>query len=309
MTEHLWLLVSGFGAHIKSTREKLIIQQKNEIQEYPLDQVKNLLIVGGHTLNSATIAHLIHNGVFISFFEADGTQVGVIRPFGDHSHENIQGMQRTIPRHRYAIAIAEGAIRSRILAIESAQEIRHVHLLYEGELEFLYKSREEISYLIKLDEIRRLHKLTSDMYYEIMSRDIPRDLGYRRRTLRPQTDPVNAMLSFGYATLFGNCCVSVIGARLDPDCGLMNEGTASLVYDLIEPMKAVMIDPIVFQIARESLTASDFEQTPTRCILSDNLMKRLIQSFHKSIALDTMEEQIIDLCNAITKGTEFTVVN
>ena len=83
----------------------------------------------------------------------------------------------------------------------------------------------------------------------------PWNLDFTRRTVRPQTDPVNAMLSFGYAMLFGNCCVSVIGARLDPDHGFMHDGKGSLVQDLIEPLKAGMVDSIVFQIARESLTA------------------------------------------------------
>jgi len=47
--------------------------------------------------------------------------------------------------------------------------------------------------------------------------------------------------------LFGNCCVSLIGARLDPDFGLMHEGKGSLVQDLIDPLKAAMIDMVVFQ--------------------------------------------------------------
>ena len=135
-------------------------------------------------------------------------------------------------------------------------------------------------YLIKLDEIRSLHRLTSDMYYEIMSRNISPDFGFRRRTIRPQADPINAMLSFGYAMLFGNCCVSVIGARLNPDIGLMHEGKGSLVQDLIDPLKTEMIDAAVFQIARESLTTSDYEQIPDRCMLSDELIHKLIRLFH-----------------------------
>src|SRR4030043_90305 len=95
-------------------------------------------------------------------------------------------------------------------------------LFYEGEQQFLHTSEQELQYLIKLDEIRRLHRLTSDMYYEIMARNISSDFGFRRRTIRPQADPINAMLSFGYAMLYGNCCVSVIGARLNPDVGLMH---------------------------------------------------------------------------------------
>ena len=71
------------------------------------------------------------------------------------------------------------------------------------------------------------------------------------------------MLSFGYAMLYGNCCVPVVGSRLDPDIGLMHDGRGSLIHDLIEPLKAEMIDPIVFHIAREDHSNPVIiEQTP-----------------------------------------------
>ena len=73
VTEYPWISVSGFGAHIKSTPKTLIIQKKNTIEEYPITEVKNLLIVGGHTLHSSAVLNLIRHGAFISFFEADGT--------------------------------------------------------------------------------------------------------------------------------------------------------------------------------------------------------------------------------------------
>jgi CRISPR-associated endonuclease Cas1 len=307
VTDYPWLTVSGFGAHIKSTQKKLIIQKKNTVEEYPLGSIKNLLVTGGHTISSSTILNLVKNGTFISFFEPDGNPIGIIRPFGDKSDTEIHRIQQGIPRHRYAIAVSQAAIKSRLFAIGKVQELQNSHLFYEGEQQFLHSSLEELEYLIKLDEIRRLHRLTSDMYYEIMSRNIPPDFGYRRRTIRPQTDPVNAMLSFGYAMLFGNCCVSLIGARLDPDSGLMHEGKGSLVQDLIEPLKADMIDQAVFQITRESLNISDFEQIPGRCILSDDLTKKLIGLFHSSIHNDKIDELVSTLYNAITNNGEFII--
>jgi CRISPR-associated endonuclease Cas1 len=307
MTEYPWISVCGFGAHIKSTQKKLIIQKKNSIDEYNLDSIKNLLIVGGHTISSSTIVNLIKNGAYISFFEPDGNPVGIIRPFGDKNDTEIHKIQRAIPRHRYAIALAQAAIKSRLIAIERVQEKQNSSLFYEGEQQLLHKSQQELEFLIKLDEIRRLHRLTSDMYYEIMSRNIPTDFGFRRRTIRPQSDPINAMLSFGYAMLFGNCCVSVIGARLDPDSGLMHDGQGCLVQDLIEPLKAEMIDSVVFQFAREYLTLSDFEQTPTRCMLSDELVKKMIGAFQTSINNEKIDELVCNLFNSITNNREFTV--
>jgi CRISPR-associated endonuclease Cas1 len=307
VTDYPWLSVSGFGAHIKSTQKNLIIQKKNTTEEYPLDSIKNLLIVGGHTINSSTILNLIKNGAYISFFEPDGNPMGIIRPFGDRNDAEIHRIQQAIPRHRYAIALAQAAIKSRLFAISRVQEMQNTSLFYESEQEFLHKSQEELEYLIKLDEIRRLHRLTTDMYYEIMSRNTPPDFGFRRRTIRPQSDPINAMLSFGYAMLFGNCCVSVIGARLDPDSGLMHEGKGSLVQDLIEPLKTEMIDRVVFQVARESLTPTDFEQTPNRCMLSDELIKKMIELFHTTINNEKIDELVYNLYNAITNNQEFIV--
>jgi len=307
VTDYPWLSVSGFGSHIKSTQKKLIIQKKKSVEEFPLDSVKNLLIIGGHTISSSTISNLVKNGTFITFFEPDGNPIGIIRPFGDKSGTEIHRLQQTIPRYRYAIAVAQAAIKSRLFAIERLQETQHSPLFYEGEQQFLHSSEEELQYLIKLDEIRRLHRLTTDMYYEIMSRGIPPDFGYRRRTIRPQLDPVNAMLSFGYAMLFGNCCVSLIGARLDPDSGLMHEGKGCLVQDLIEPLKADMIDQVVFQVARETLGFSDFEQTPGRCILSDDLTKKLIGFFHTSLDNKKIDELVYTLFNAMMDNSEFII--
>ena len=144
MTDYPWLCVNGFGTHIKSTQKKLIIQKKNTVEEYPLDSIKNLLVIGGHTISSSTISNLVKNGTYITFFEPDGNPVGVIRPFGDRSASDIHRIQQAIPRHRYAIAISQASIKSRLFAIGRIQELQNSHLFYEGEQHFLQSSLEEL---------------------------------------------------------------------------------------------------------------------------------------------------------------------
>lgn len=307
MTEFPWVSVSGFGAHIKSTRKTLVIQKKNTVEEYPLGSVKHLLIVGGHSLSSVTVNQLIRQGICISFFEPDGTPVGSIRPYGEKYPSPLYEVQRDIPRQRNAIVVAQASIKSRVFAIEKAEEFSNARLLYEGELDILRKSHDEVAYLIKLDEIRRLHRLVSDMYYEIMARNLPPEWGFHRRTLRPQTDPVNAMLSFGYAMLFGTGYVATIGAGLDPDIGFMHDGNASLVNDLIEPLKAGMVDPIVFRIAKEVLKPVDFEISHDRCLLSDDLMKVMIGFFYTSINTEKVNQQVLNVKIAFQEMGEFRV--
>ena len=305
VTEYPWISVSGFGAHIKSSKKTLIIQKKNTIEEYPVAEVKNLLIIGGHTLHTTAVLNLIRQGAFISFFEADGTPVGTIHPSGNQTLAEMYGFQKTIPRQRFAIALAQTSVHARLFLMEQEENLNNVRLFYEGELDFLSKSHKELAFLIKLDEIRRLHRLVSDMYYEIMSRNLPPELGFRRRSMRPHTDPVNAMLSFGYAMLFGNCMVAVFGARLDPDGGFLHDGKNSLIHDLIDPLKPGMVDTVLFHIARETLREEDFELTPDRCMLSDDLIQVITDRLHTSINTDIINRQVAGLADSIRTGSEF----
>jgi CRISPR-associated protein Cas1 len=303
-----WLCVSGFGAHIKSTRTTLIIQKKNSVEELPLGSVKNLLIIGGHTINSATIAHLAHNGTFVSFFESNGTPVGIIRPFGDKSDNETRKAQQGISRHRFASEMARASLKSRLVAIGNEQTKTGIDLYYEGEMQFLHKSLEEIDYLIKLDEIERLNRLVTDMYYEIMARSIPSELGYRRRTTVRQSDPVNALLSFGYSLLFGNCCIPVVGERLDPDFGITSVGPGSLIRDLIEPLKASMIDTVVFSFARESLQSSGYEICQDRCIVSDPFIAGLTRLFQTTLDDNKIVGQVTNFKEAILNNRDIRLL-
>ena len=105
--------------------------------------------------------------------------------------------------------------------------------------------------------------------------------------------------------LYGNCCVSVIGARLNPDVGLMHEGKGSLVQDLIDPLKAEMIDAAVFQVAKESLTTSDYELIPDRCMLTEELIRKLIRLFQTTINNEKIDEIVDSYFNSITKNEDF----
>ncbi len=308
VTEFPWIAVSGFGAHIKATGTTLIIQNRGTIEEYPLDSVKNLLIIGGHTLNSAVVLNLLRHDACITFFEADGTPAGSIRPPGNRGLYGLGELQKTIPRQRFATAIAQAALQARLFFMEREEEERNIRLFYEGELELFQKSRQELPFLIRLEEIRRLHRLVSDMYYEVIARSLPPELGFRRRGKRPHTDPVNAMLSYGYALLFGAGMPAAIGAGLDPDQGMLHEGKNSLVYDVIDPLRTGMVDRAIFRIAREGLDDRDYDLTPGRCILSEDLIHAINGQLRASVSGDVISRQALGLADAIRDGSALTVL-
>jgi CRISPR-associated protein Cas1 len=302
-----WLTVSGYGAHIKSTPTQLIIQRKGEIQNHPLRSVHHLVIAGGHTIHTSAIINLLKAGGAISFLDQDSNPVGFLHPPLRHPDEEVKAVQKMAPAHRYALAIAIGAIQARILRLEKLGEGSSWEILYQGELEFLHTSLREMEFLVKLDEVRRLFSLTTDMYYEILSRTLPPDLGFKRRTRRPHQDPVNAMLSFGYAMLFSRCMQAISGANLDPDLGMLHEGTGSFVYDLIEPLKPGMVDDVVFEIARKGLMEGDYEYGDRRCHLSEGLIERLLARLYSSVNSEEIDDMVARFRDSLLNNRPFSI--
>ncbi len=100
---------------------------------------------------------------------------------------------------------------------------------------------------------------------------------------------------------------SVTGASLDPDIGMLNRGKSALVYDIMEPFKADMIDREAIRFVREDLLEQDFERGPTRCILSDPCMKELIQLFHGTINQDLIDRQVATLRQSLLEKTDYII--
>jgi CRISPR-associated endonuclease Cas1 len=186
---------------------------------------------------------------------------------------------------------------------------KRLEFIYEGELDILHKAHNEVEYLIKMDEIRRLHKLCSDMYYEILARTIPPNLGFKRRIERPYLDPVNAMLSFGYAILNGACRISVIGAHLDPDRGFLNEGAGSLIHDLIEPLKPRMVDQQIFELLNNGISPEDYEIGSSRCHLSERLTNQIAHLLRDTIVQEEIDTYIVGLKSSMINNEEFAVIS
>jgi len=304
-----WYLVSGFGAHLKATPRALIVQKNGNTEELPLSRVRHLLVMGGHSLHTSVISRLLASGSCISFFEADGEPLGVLRPFGFRYDEFVRDAQAKAFSHSFALAVAKGSVRSRIQALIWLQDHKDEPLFYEGELEILEKSYAELEFLVRMEELRRVHRLVSDMYYEILARTIPPELGFRRRTARPHLDVVNTMLSFGYGLLFGNACVAAIGAHLDPDMGFLHKGKGGLVYDLIDPFKPTMVDSVVSAIAREGIAEEDYECSPSRCILGDELLQALTKALRQRIRQDIIDEQVMALQGALIRKEDYLVLS
>jgi CRISPR-associated protein Cas1 len=80
------------------------------------------------------------------------------------------------------------------------------------------------------------------------------------RTRRPARDPVNAMLSFGYALLLNDCLAAATAAGLDGAVGFLHRdrpGRPSLALDLMEELRSVVVDRLVLSLVNLGQVSAD----------------------------------------------------
>lgn len=74
------------------------------------------------------------------------------------------------------------------------------------------------------------------------------DLTLETRTRRPPQDEVNALLSYAYSVLAGECLAACAAAGLDPRQGFLHRpraGRPALALDLMEPFRPVIADQAI----------------------------------------------------------------
>lgn len=298
-----WLVVHGSGAHIRSSSDRLVVSQGPTVTEYALASLSHLLLQGRHTIQTATVSRLLRHGVRVTFLDPDGEPVGVVRPYGDREDERRRRLQESMPTHAIATTIVAYAANARLGLLGEAGAG-----FYEGEIDLLQGLLAELPNLVRLQELRRVHRMVGDMYYEIMARTVPAELGFRRRTEQPHRDPVNALLSFSNGLLSAAVLNACIGARLDPSIGILSAGERSLVRDLADCFRAEMIDRTVFALAREGVADAGFEREAGRCRLRDDLIRETTTRLRGSIDRSRIDRQVQRYVRTLEGEFAFAIV-
>ena len=106
---------------------------------------------------------------------------------------------------------------------------------------------------------------------------------FHGRNRRPPRDPVNALLSFGYAMLAKECTVALAAEGLDPFWGFYHRprhGRPSLALDVMEPLRPLIVDSAVLTAVNTSMVSGgDFVTAASGCVLKPSGRKAFIRAY------------------------------
>ncbi|RAQ95523.1 hypothetical protein A4R35_08245 [Thermogemmatispora tikiterensis] len=117
-----------------------------------------------------------------------------------------------------------------------------------------------------LETVLGLEGQGSALYYAAFPQMLlePDIWGFPGRTKRPPTDPVNALLSYGYTILANRLTGAVQLVGFDPYIGYLHSsgyGRPALALDLMEEFRPLIVDSVVVKLVnKHMLSRDDFEE-------------------------------------------------
>ncbi len=272
------LVISTYGTKIGKTKELFkITRPQNEFQEelFPAEQVEEIIVESTGSISNGAIALASRYAIPILYMKGN-QPLACIHPFV--AHGTVQVRREQIKAYddergiRFVERLLKAATENKMKIIKEMVRVRRLEILEEKEIE-----KELVRINILKDDLTISSKKIDDCrgyffareaeitkrYYNCIKLLIKGSMGFKGRTRRPPRDPVNALLSYGYAVLTAQIHKAVIIAGLEPYAGFLHtdrSGKISFVFDIIELFRQPVIDRLVFTlIERKMMKKKDFE--------------------------------------------------
>jgi CRISPR-associated protein Cas1 len=111
---------------------------------------------------------------------------------------------------------------------------------------------------------------------------------FERRTRRPPTDRVNALLSYAYSLLTRSVAVTLTAVGLDPYRGFMHQpryGRPALALDVMEPFRPLLADSTVLTVINNGeIQAGDFVRAGGAVNLNERGRRAFITAFERRMS-------------------------
>lgn len=266
MQEERTLYIVEQGVTVSKTSQRIVVRDKDKkvIQEIPIFKIDQIVIIGRANLTPDLIFAAFNKEIDIVFVSLDGRFKGRLTK-DNQKLINLRLKQYELSLNQeLKLSIAKNIVRGKL------KNQRTILMRYNREKK-ADVGKEIVQMKIMIDTIDNVQTIEQLMgiegisaktYFNGIKNVLKQDLGFNGRVKRPPTDPVNAMLSFGYTLLaiYIEAAVNTVG--LDPYIGSLHsleDRRKSLVLDLMEEFRPVIVDSVVLSLVnRLEVTGADF---------------------------------------------------
>lgn len=236
-------------------------------QDIPVREISKMLLYGNIHLTTPVISTCLYEHIPVFFLSQSGKYKGHLwsAQSGELTTEFAQ-FER-YGNEEFRLEMARAIVRGKLM--NSKQLLLRLNRKRRSEqvaeaIEGINTDLRAVSKATQVDQLRGYEGSAASRYFPAMGQLIQaEDFSLVRRTRRPPTDPINALLSFGYTLLYNNVLSFVLVEGLNPYLGCLHRSERKethLAFDLMETFRSPIVDSMVLRLVNQRIiTLEDFQ--------------------------------------------------
>lgn len=257
------------GSVIRKQGRRIRIVRGGVVDSVPAMQITSVILGSGVQLTLPSMRLLLQHKIPITILNRSLRLLGRITPSTSRLSNRRLRQYQAITNCDRRLALIRLTVKAKIEAMirainrhgknYSIDELRPIRTQLKGYLA-------EVRICMSIERMRGIEGAASALYWRAWRSMLRCPLVFERRTIRPPMDPINAMLSFGYALLVHEVTNHIEAEGLDPYMGFYHEPKnrrPSLALDIMEPMRHIIVDQLVLKsVNLGKFKDSDFRPGP-----------------------------------------------
>lgn len=252
------LYITTQGAYVSKEHESLVVRiEKVERLRIPRLHVGGVVCFGRVGVSPEALGACMEEGIEVTYLTESGRFLGRVVGTSQGGIVLRRAQHRAADDPAKCAALAQSFIagkvaNTRTFVLRGMRDGDESARVAGAEVSAsLARTLEQLERADRVDVLRGLEGEAAARYFGWLPSALrTKDEGmvFRGRSRRPPLDPVNAMLSFGYALLLHDCVAALASVGLDPDLGFLHDerpGRPSLALDLMEELRVAFVDRMV----------------------------------------------------------------
>jgi CRISPR-associated protein Cas1 len=258
------LYITDSSAKVGYRENQITIQnEEHGISTHPVENVDSVAVFGMPYLSTSFLRKMLERKIDLQFFNQDGHYIGRLISPESTSPEKQRLQVNKTGDDKFRLAITKQIVTSKIRNQMCLVRAYCGEIDVTAELEQMQYSIEMLYFADAVNVSVGYEGNAAKAYFSALAKLVPKNFEFQGRSTRPPKDAFNSMISFGYSILYKHITGVVERCGLNPYFGFMHEdreGHMSLVSDLIEQWRAIIVDDTVMQvILHDEVTPDLFE--------------------------------------------------
>ncbi|MHB8766074.1 MAG: CRISPR-associated endonuclease Cas4g/Cas1g [Deferrisomatales bacterium] len=288
------LYVTEPRARMGKEGERLVVKLDDQVAaEARLAETSSVALFGSPQVSTQAVQALCQAGIPLTYLSAGGWFYGLTHGLPAKNVDLRRRQFRAADDPRFCLGLSRRFVAAKIANQRTLLRRNHP-AAPESALNGMRSDAEQALRATRADELLGLEGVAARRYFEAFGGMLKADAGlapaftFDGRNRRPPRDPVNALLSFGYALLTREWTVALHTVGFDPYLGFFHQprhGKPALALDLMEEFRPLVVDSAVLMAVNNGeVKPHHFAQALGSVVMTPEGRRAFLDAFERRLA-------------------------